>query len=255
MAVLGVGIGQQYATIAAAVAASRDGDTIRVRAGTYTNDFAAINTRVAIEAVDGMAKIVATESPPDGKAIFTTNADVTFRGLEIAGAAVRDNNGAAIRHQAGNLVVEGCYIHDNQDGILAASNPTGTILITGSEFGHNGAGDGKSHNIYVNKIAQLTIRDSYFHDAVVGHEIKSRAANTVIENNRIFSNATGTGSYNIDLPDGGVAVVRGNVIEKGPLAQNTAMVHFGGEGTPYAGSRLDLSGNTLVADRRAPSAC
>ncbi len=40
-------------------------------------------------------------------------------------------------------------------------------------------------------------------------------------------------------------------IEKGPLAPNNAMVHFGGEGLPYVGSSLLLQGNTFVNDKGA----
>ena len=44
--VLTVGPGQQYSTIAAAINASQNGDTIDVQAGTYLNDFAIINTNI-----------------------------------------------------------------------------------------------------------------------------------------------------------------------------------------------------------------
>jgi hypothetical protein len=42
MATLKVGAGQAYATLPAAVAASRNGDVIAAPAGTYVNDFATI---------------------------------------------------------------------------------------------------------------------------------------------------------------------------------------------------------------------
>ena len=64
----------------------------------------------------------------------------------------------------------------------------------------------------VNHIATLTVTNSYIHDANLGHEIKSRAANTVIENNRIFDN-NATASYSIDLPDAGNATISNNIIE------------------------------------------
>jgi len=57
---------------------------------------------------------------------------------------------------------------------------------------------------------------------------------------------TGTGSYDIDLPDGGQAIIKNNTIIKGPGAENPNMVHFGGEGIPYAGSSITLEGNLLI---------
>ena len=86
MAVLSVGAGQTFSRISDAVAASRDGDTIQVQAGTYTNDFAEINTKVTIRAVGGTANLVATTEPWNGKAILTTNTDVTLDGLNFTGA-------------------------------------------------------------------------------------------------------------------------------------------------------------------------
>ena len=116
-------------------------------------------------------------------------------------AQVADRNRAAIRYEGGSLTLNNVYFHNNQDGLLGASDLAGTISINNSEFALNGAGDGKTHNLYVNDIANLTITNSYFHDAIVGHEIKSRAENTTITGSRIFDNNS-TASYSIDLPNG-----------------------------------------------------
>ena len=254
MATLTVGVGKEFGTIGAAVAASRNGDIIQVQAGTYKNDFATINTRITIEGIGGMVNLVATVPPPNGKAILVTNTDVTLRNLSFSGAKVADGNGAGIRYQGGNLDIENCLFTNNQDGLLAAASPTGSITINNSEFSHNGTGDGYTHNIYVGEVGSLTITNSYIHDAVVGHEIKSRALKTVIENNRIVDGPTGSASYDIDLPNGGNALISGNIIEKGPASQNPAMIHFGGEGTAYAGSSLTITNNTLLYDHHASSA-
>lgn len=245
MATLTVGAGQQYSTIAAAVAASRDGDLIQVQAGTYTNDFATISTKVTIQAVGGIARLVANVAPPNGKAIFVTRNDITIDGLEFTGTKVPDGNGAGIRFEGGNLTILNSHFHHNQNGLLCGAYPDGSITIRDSEFGHNGSGDGRTHNLYVGQIGRLTVEDSYFHDAVVGHEIKSRALTNIIRNNRI-QNEDGNGSYEIDLPNGGNATVTGNVIQQGARSQNPAIIHFGGEGTPYAGSSLEIAGNTVI---------
>ena len=254
MSVLTVGSSQQFSTIAAAVAASKDGDVIAVKAGTYTNDFATITTKITMEGVGGMVNLVATTPPPNGKAILVTTTDVALDHLSFSGAKVADGNGAGVRYQGGNLVVNNCLFTTNQDGLLASGDPTGSITINHSEFSKNGTGDGQTHNIYVGQVGTLTITNSYIHDAVVGHEIKSRALKTVIENNRITDGPTGTASYSIDLPNGGNASISGNTIEQGPQSHNPAIIHFGGEGTPYASSSLAVSGNTILNDLSSPSA-
>ena len=122
MSVLTVGSGQQYATLASAIAASHDGDTIYVKAGTYLNDFAIINTKISIIGVGGMAHFVFDGSVPipNQKAILVTRTDVSLDHIEFSGAAVPDGNGAGIRYEGGNLTITNCYFHNNQDGILAA---------------------------------------------------------------------------------------------------------------------------------------
>ncbi len=248
MTTLNVGVGQKYTSINSAVSAAAAGDTVQIQAGTYLNDFTTITKAITLTAVDGPVVMSATTSPPNGKAILTIDASATVDGITFTGASVGDLNGAGIRYEAGDLVVRNCVFYDNQDGILGNAVAGGTILIDKSEFSHNGAGDGRSHNIYIGQIAKLTIQNSYFHDAIVGHEIKSRADTTIIQNNRIFDNG-GSASYPIDLPNGGVAVVQNNIIEKGANAQNMWTIHYGGEATPNAGSNLLVTNNTIVNDK------
>ena len=251
MATLTVGAGQEYTTIAAAVDASGTGDTINVEAGTYTNDFVTITHDLTLNAVGGTVTMVATEQPPDGKAIIDeggSGVNVTITGFDMSGATVPDGNGAAIRYEGGSLTLNDDTIHDNQEGLLAADDPNGTITINGSTFSDNGSGTGYTHNIYVGDIASLTVENSTITGAVGGHDIKSRAENTTITNNTITDGTSGTASYEIDLPNGGNATVTGNVVEKGANATNPIAISYGEEGGVYASSSLTVQGNTMLND-------
>ena len=258
---LTVGPGETYKTIASAVAASHDGDTIDVTAGLYENDYAEITKKVTLNAVGGFARLRSTGLIPNRKAILITDADITIKGFEFSGARVSGSdggNGAGIRYQSGNLVLEGCYFTNNQDGILGVGDGTGTVTIDKSEFFQNGAATGPSagftHNLYLGGLARLTIENSYFHGARVGHEMKSRAKQTVIRNTRVVDGPTGTASYSIDLPNGGEATIIDSQIEQGPKSQNPNIVAFGEEGNLHPGSRLIVQGSLIENDLQSPSA-
>jgi hypothetical protein len=251
-ATLTVGPGQGYSTIAAAIAASQDGDTIQVQAGTYTNDFAEISTTITLQAVGGRVTMMATEDLPNEKGILITDTDVSITGFTFAGAKIPANegqNGAGIRYQGGKLALTNCYFHNNQEGLLSNADPTGTITVTNSEFAHNGdkagAGAGYTHNIYVGAIASLDIENSYFHNANVGHEIKSRALVTIVNNTRVVDGPTGTASYSIDLPNGGAVTISNDQIEQGPDSENGTIISYGEEGSIPPGSALSVT-NTLI---------
>ena len=182
--------------------------------GTYTGDVCAWSTdRLTIAGFNGMAHIDAAGHNAQGKATWVIAGDhTTIRDVELSGSAVPDNNGAGIRQEGAGLTVIDCYFHDNQDGILAGDNPASDIVIEDSEFARNGAGDGYSHNMYINHVRSFTLEGSWSHDARVGHLVKSRALVNHILYNRI-TGQDGTDSYEIDLPNGGRSDVIGNVIE------------------------------------------
>src|SRR4051794_32195836 len=211
MATLTVGTGLEFVTIASAVSAANNGDTINVQSGTYKNDFLDFDKDITLQAVNGQVKMVTDTTPPDGKAMISESGNVTINGFDISGVSVPDGNGAAIRYQGGNLTLNDDYFHGNQDGMLTASDPNGNITINHSEFAFNGGGTGNTHNLYVGGLNTLTINNSYFHDANAGHEIKSRASNTIITNSRMLDNNSDS-SYSVDLPNGGNATISNNVI-------------------------------------------
>ncbi len=254
--ILTVGPGQEYATLAQAAAVVQSGDTIEVQAGTYTNDFATFNGNVTIEGVGGTATFVATEAPPNDKGILDVTGNITIDNLAFMGASIPaalGGNGAGIRYESGNLVLNHDSFIGNQDGLLANPDPAGSITINASYFADNGSGTGYTHNLYVNEVGTLFINGSTFTAAQVGHEIKSRALNTIITNNTIVDGPSGTASYGIDLPNGGNATIVGNLIEKGPNSENPTMISAGEEGSVYANSALTIADNTLLNDLASPA--
>src|SRR5438309_1488851 len=138
MATLTVGSGKTFSSLSSAVAAAQSGDDIQVSAGTYTDDVPRTFSNLTIEGVGGMAKFVAKHSPPNGKAQFVESGNVTLRNVEVSGVSVSSGNGAAVRYQGGNLTLDHVYFHDNQEGLLAADDPNGSITIRSSEVGNNG---------------------------------------------------------------------------------------------------------------------
>ena len=60
--------------------------------------------------------------------------------------------------------------------------------------------------------------------------------------------ADGTSSFAIDLPNGGVSYVVGNLIQQGPRNDNNSFVAFGGEGHSNPQSELYVAHNTFVND-------
>ena len=252
--VLEVGVGKAFQTINAAInAADQMGGNadIRVSAGTYTNDggylWDGINN-VTIEGVGGTVKIVDPVYNAGGKAaIVTGGQNIILRNLDISGVTVPDANGAGVRYDQGSLLLDNVHLHDNQNGILGAADATGSITIQNSEIDHNGTSAGNTHNIYIGDIASFSLANSYIHDANVGHEVKSRAENNVITNNRILDNS-GTSSYSIDLPNGGNAVIVGNVIEQGVSNQNHTVNAYGEEGNLHAGKSVLFANNVVVND-------
>ncbi|WP_137181700.1 right-handed parallel beta-helix repeat-containing protein [Roseomonas sp. AR75] len=266
-----------YATLSEAIAVSQPGDVLVLAPGSYVEDFPDITHSLTIRCDDGMAALTrATPLTVDGRAILNVpgnlGVDLTLVGLEISGAARPgpDPNGAGVLHEFGNgnLTIERCYFHDNQNGLLVGGvnefTPGGGshIVIRDSEFSDNGAppgsayaAGGKCHNIYVNGASSLLIEDSYIHSVFSqGHQIKSRAAVNIIVNNRIEDlpqlGPTGYGSsYSIDLPNGGIAVIRGNIIEKGPYSVSKYVIHYVGEGQRYAENSLLVEDNQFVNKR------
>jgi uncharacterized protein (TIGR03382 family) len=255
---LTVGPGKTYAKPCAAIAAAQPGDVIEVdTSGNYDGDTCAWSTdNLTVRGVGGgRAKIDLTGvTPAQQKGIFTISApNATIENFELSGAAISQqagNNGAGIRHQGQNLTVTNCYFHDDQDGILGAppTDGQGNVVIEYSEFANNGAGDGYSHNMYLNHYASFTLRYSYSHGAKVGHLVKTRAYVNFILYDRITDESGTTASYEIDIPNGGTSYVIGNLVEQAATSQNPTIVTTGEEGTTNPDQHFYFVNNTVVND-------
>jgi hypothetical protein len=151
-----------------------------------------------------------------------------------------------MRLEGSGIVIRKCYFHDNENGILGGK---GDVLIEFSEFSHNGFGDGRSHNMYIAEATKrFTLRYSYSHHAHVGHNVKSRARENWILYNRIMDEKDGDSSYAVDLPNGGVDYLIGNLIQQGPETENPTILSFGAEGLSHPRNELYVINNTFVND-------
>jgi len=217
----------------------QNGDTILIDFATYKNDpqvkwdknnlyIKGIGGRPRLEA----GSIIANDAS-NGKGIFViSGANVTVDNIEFANAAVIDRNGAGIRQEGANLNIFRCKFVGNEMGILCGNIANCKTTIEYSEFFNGGStfNPGYQHNIYINHIDTFVFQYNYSHDAIAeGHELKSRATNNIIRYNRI-ANEVSTDSRTIDLPNGGTAIIVGNIIEQGPNSANTNLFGYGLEG-------------------------
>lgn len=249
--VLSVGPARPYRTLAAAVSAARAGDTIEVDAADYRGDVAILDKDfLRIVGPGGRARLTAAGADVEGKGILVVRAHgVEIENIELIGARVADHYGSAIRLEKGSLMVKNCRFSDNELGVMTANDPSIALEILGCEFSGlvdgRGRGAALSHCLYAGAIGSLRVEGSYFHDGSKGHLIKSRARSSVIRYNRL-TDQNGVSSYELEFPDGGLAEVVGNVIQKGRRSENIRIVSFGAEGLRWKDNRLDVLFNTLV---------
>jgi len=252
--VVHVGPARDIRTLAHAARYARSGDVVEVDAGRYFDDGAVWDQdTLVIRAVNGRVRVEAGARVPEDKAIFVVRGrDVTIEGFEFAGAHVPDGNGAGIRHERGRLVVRDCLFEDNEMGLLAGNDAQAELVVERSEFRGNAvapalqAAHGVGHQIYVSAIGRFTLRESYVHHGAAGHLVKSRARESIIEYNRLTDEAGGHASYELEFPDGGIALVVGNLIGQSATTENATIVSFGAESWRWPDNRLYLVHNTIV---------
>jgi hypothetical protein len=253
--IISVGASRAIKTIAAAAALAQDGDTVEIDAGDYRRDVAVWKqNNLTIRGISNNGegvKLIADGASAERKAIWVVRGGaITIENIEFNDARVADKNGAGIRFEKGRLVVRKCRFMHNENGILTSGGDA-ELDIVDSEFGHNGHGDGYSHNLYVGALRRLRVTGSYFHHAQVGHLLKSRATENHILYNRLSDESGGRASYELEFPNGGVAYVIGNIIEQSATTENPTIISFGAEGYKGAKNELYLINNTIDNNRPA----
>lgn len=255
--VIHVGAGGDTTTIAEASQIAKDGDVIEIASGEWHGDVAVwMQKKLTIRGHSkGSVIINAAGKNAEGKAIWVIrNGDFLIENIEFRGTRVPDGNGAGIRFEAGKLRVINCSFIDNQNAILTSNNHDAELIIENSIFSDAPEQTGSlPHLLYAGRIARLSVTGSRFHKGFVGHLIKSRARTTELRYNLIVDGPAGKASYEVDLPNGGDALILGNVIAQSESTSNPVLIAFGAEGNTWENSRLVLAHNTMISDGWKPA--
>jgi len=237
-------------SLSKAARTASDGDIVEVAAGDYRRETAVWTQRdLVIRGVGGQPRLIADGASAEGKGTFVVRGErIRIENLAFLGAKVRDRNGAGIRLEKGRLELAGCHFERNENGVLAGNDERIELVVDRCSFIENGAGDGRSHNLYVGAIGKLEVTSSYFARARVGHLFKSRARESRVVYCRL-TGEDGTSSYELEFPNGGVVQVLGCIIQQGPKSENATIVSYGAEGYRWPRNEFQMTFNTIVNDR------
>jgi hypothetical protein len=238
--------------VADALQLAHDGDSIEVLPGTYAGDVAVIpHRRLTIRGLGAGAVMQARGRHAEGKAIWVIrDGEIAIENIHFKGTRVPDGNGAGIRLEHGRLHLSRCSFSDNQMGLVTANDGRSELFIDGCQFSEAPVPEGAlPHLLYVGRIARLELRNSVLRQGREGHLLKCRAAQSLIIGNRLDDGLTGEASYEIDLPNGGAALLEGNTVVQSARSQNPVMLAYGAEQPAWPDCRLTLRGNTFINHR------
>lgn len=236
--------GRQFADLQMAANSLKPGDILELGPGVYKTPLIINQSRIS---VIGRGRVVFDGPTAEGKAaIIVKGNDVRINNIECKGIKVVDQNGACVRLEGANLIVEHVYFHDSEQGVLTGNQP-GVVAIRDSRFELLGR-NGRAHGIYIGG-GELHIEDSLFIAAVdEGHEIKSRARVTEIVRTVVASLAS-KDSRLVDISDGGLVAIRDSVLEKGPNSSNGDLIGYGLESMKYSRNDINIKNNIVIMEK------
>ncbi len=238
--------GKEYTDFAAAISAITDKSVVEFGAGEYNQGITVRNNEVVLRGSPG-THFKGAQVQGKGTFVIVGN-NVRIEDIECSNVAVRDQNGACVRQEGRDLVLDGVYFHSSEQGLLSAEG-SGSLLITNSTFSELGK-NGRAHGIYSNN-ETLTIRNSTIKSSKSqGHEVKSRANVTNIESSTIAS-LGGQDSRVLDIPNGGALRITHSVLQQGPNSVNRQLIGFGLEPQydPLAMHVIEIQDTVIILER------
>jgi hypothetical protein len=251
--------GQGYPTLAAAVAAVRDGTaTILIAPGTYHECVVQAAGRITYKAVQPGTAIFERTVCEDKAAFVLRGRGSAVEGVVFRRFRVRDGNGAGIRIEMGDLTVTRSTFLDSQEGILGGGHPTvRSITIDRSSFAGLGQCDESpncAHSVYLSIDGLVTITHSRFERGTGGHYVKLRARRVAITGNSFDDSAGRKTNYMIDLSEGGTGTIAQNMFVQGAGKENrSGLIVVAAEARTYPTDGLRVEGNTAGLAPGAPA--
>jgi Right handed beta helix region len=240
--------GLAYSTLQDAVDAVGDGaGTILVAPGRYRQCAVQEAGAIAYVAARPGEAILEGKACEEKAALVLGGRSARVEGLIFQNVRVPDANGAGIRLEAGDLVVNRTVFRNGENGILAANDHEGTIRIERSTFSGLGRcpeDEGCSHAIYNSGSGTLIVARSRFERGTGGHYVKSRAARIEVTDSS-FDDASGRGTnYMIDLPWGASGTIARNIFVQGRDKENySALIAIAAEGEEHPSDGLVIANN------------
>lgn len=184
----------------------------------------------------------------EGKAALVLRGTAaSIDGIIFQNMRVPDANGAGIRLEKGDLNVTRAIFRNSEQGILTAEDRTGRITIDQSTFSGLGRCDrglSCAHSIYIGGYGSLTVTNSRFERGNGGHYVKSRAAKVDIRDNAFDDTRGRETNYMIDLPNGAVGSITGNIFVQGKSKENhSAFITVAPEGRQQTSVGLSINAN------------
>ena len=227
------------------------GGIIRIEPGIYKEGATLKAGRDGV-LISGAPGVVFDGAVVGGKGTFVIQSNnVTIDTIECRNVSVRHRNGACVRFESGDLTLKNVNFSNNENGILTHGE-VNKLLVEDSVFENNGKA-GRAHGLYITGANQVIVRRSRIIGSKdQGHGLKARTKYLLVENS-VVASLEGNDSYLIDIPNGGTAVIRNNLLVEGANTANWFIMSFGVEGARFDKNSLKLEKNIIVTDRAGGS--
>ncbi|WP_438863393.1 hypothetical protein [Neptunicella sp.] len=237
--------GIKVADLTNAMQKANNGSVILLSAGRFEQAGVLSANNVTIRGVYG--KTILHGKTIWGKgALVIRGKHTLIENIECFDIQVKNQNGACIRLDGSDLEINNVYFHDAEQGILTGPNP-GHVVINNSRFERLGKA-GQAHGIYIGGGSLLINKSRFLSSKDEGHEIKSRARETVIMNS-VIASMDGHDSRLIDIPNGGSLKIVDSVLQQGQFTSNWNLIGYGLEGIKHQTNSITIQGNIFILDR------